>query len=90
MIREKAYNLIVHEMPKECIFYGNLILLAEILASNKSALWNIAHLAFSFVLIPTSSDARLALASLNLRSCQERTSQIYLRVERTSAFKGFY
>ena len=36
--------------------YERLILLAEILGTNKSALCLIASLAFNFVLIPSSSD----------------------------------
>ena len=65
MIRETTYNLIVEEMPKKIHLKGKLILLAELLASNKSALCHIASLAFSFVLIPTSSNV-WHLAFLNV------------------------
>ena len=61
------------------------MLLAEILASNESAL---CLLAFSFVLIPSSSE--VWHKHLYIRDPARKNSQFYLRVEWTSAFKGLF
>ena len=58
------------------------------LASNKSALYQIASLTFSFVLIPTSSD--VWLWHLYIRDPGKNEPVGFLRVKWTSVFKGFY
>ena len=67
--------------------WRRLILLAEILASNKSPLCRIASLAFIFFKFLLQVTSGISISRLEIR--QERTSRFYLRVKWTSAFKGF-